>query len=156
MKHNLKKPIRILSWTCIAMLAVLLVFQFIPFWEVDGQSLSIASYIWFPVDHEDLTMQLKATIGQNYNILSIVASHATILLLGIAGVIMGIWKTDGVGAPLCALLSGIMGTCGYYGRVAYQLGSNWRLHGVVSIVLLIVAVVTVGLKLMEYLQHRKH
>lgn len=139
-----KKPsVSMLNLVSAALMLVLLILQFTPFWHFDGeseQSSSIQSYVWFPEDHKELDSYLSESCGVDYSLNSIVAMPVLVLVLGAVGVVLCIMKGRHWATALLPAACGLVGTWGYLSRAAYHLGSGWGFHLVLCIAVLILGV----------------
>ncbi len=136
------KKSQIFNYVCIALMAALLVLQFMPFWNYDGVSTSIQSYIWFPAENAQLTAYLTAQLGESYTINNIIWPPILTLVALVVGVIICLWKSDEEWTALIPLAGGLIGAWGYLTTPAYQLGANWVLHLLVCIAIVVMAVLT--------------
>lgn len=134
------KKTQICNYVCIALMAVLLVLQFIPFWSYDGMSTSIQSYIWFPTENAQLTAYLTAQLGEAYTINNIVWMPILVLVAAAVGVIICFLKSDEALTALIPLVCGLIGTWGYLAKPAFQLGGNWMFHLLVCIAMILMSV----------------
>lgn len=128
---------------CAVLLAVLLVFQFVPFWNIgeETENVSIGSYIWFPEDHKDVKSYLSEQTGEDCSADNLLAMPMIVLFAGIAGIILGFVKRESILGSLVAALVGGAGMWGYLAKPAFQLGANWQLHLAISALVLIAAVI---------------
>jgi len=139
MKTNRISTTQIASFICAALSLMIVILQFTPFWQVDGGAVSIASYIWFPTDNQELTTHLTGVLGDDYTINSIVLMPILQLVLGVGSVVLCLMKSD---SPLVALIPAVAGTVGIWGflsKPAYRLGGNWVFQLIVCIVLTVIA-----------------
>ena len=131
---------QIANFICAALSLLIIILQFTPFWNFDGGSLSISSYIWFPSDHTDLTAYLTAELRNDYSINSIVAMPILVLVGGAAGAALCVIKSKTPYTLLIPAFVGAVGAWGFLTKPAYQLGGNWVLQLIICIVLLVFAV----------------
>ena len=136
------KKSQICNYVNVALMAFMLLLQFLPFWKLDGGSKSIQSYIWFPTDNSHVTSYLTSQLGDTYNINNIIWVPIIILVAAAVGIIMSIWKSDYPIVSLIPMVCGLVGAWGYMAKPALQLGSNWMLHLIVCIGMVLVSVLT--------------
>lgn len=147
-----KVSVSMLNLVSAALLIVLLVLQFTPFWHFDGeteQSSSIQSYVWFPDDHKELDSYLTEACGENYSLNSIVAMPVLVLALGAVGVVLCAVKSNRWQVSMLPAACGLVGAWGYLSRAAYHLGSGWGFHLVLCIAVTILAAAAIALGLRE-------
>lgn len=127
---------------CAALMVVLLVLQFTPFWHfMDGEeqaAVSISSYVWFPADYANVDDYLSGTID-DYSINDMLTTPILLQVLCAAGAALCLIRA---GHPLVLILplaAGIAGTIGYLTTPALHMGGNWVLHLLISILLLAAA-----------------
>ena len=140
-----ENKVRICNWICVALMLILMICQFTPFWTVPetGERVSIGAYVAFPQEEADLESYLEDTVGEDYNINGVVLGPVCIIALGAVGIVLCLIKSEN---PLCALLPiavGGVGAWGYLTKAALQLGSGWGLHLALCILTLAAGVVTV-------------
>lgn len=123
----------------IILMGALLVLHFMPFWSYDGMATSIQSYVWFPTDHAALESYISGQIGGSYSINSIVLMPVIVLVTIVIGIIMCIIMSDNLLVGLLPLGCGLVGIWGYLSKAAFQLGTNWSLHLIICIIMVVVA-----------------
>jgi len=132
-----------LSLICAALMFVLLICQFTPFWTVaeTGETVSVSGYVWMPTEHGDLDKQLSAQLGDGYSLNGVVGAPILMLVLSAAGTILCIVKAN---SPFTALLPAACGLSGLIGILctpALRLGSGWVLQLILCAAMLTVAAV---------------
>ena len=128
---------------CVILMVALLILQFTPFWELDGQQISIGGYIWFPTSHEDLTSHFQEAINADFKVDSLVLSSLAQLLLPAAGIGLLIYNRESLYIPVCAAVCGAGTLCSFLFKTAFQQGVHWYLYPVLAVILLIAASVSV-------------
>lgn len=130
MPKDLTQRTKLVHYVCAALLLVLLVMQFTPFWHFGeaGESVSISGYIWFPSDHADLTSYLQQTVGSDFTINAILIPCILMLLLSAAGAAFCVIKPGELLASLFAVACGLSGTIGFLACPALRLGSAWAMQ----------------------------
>ena len=142
MKTNRISTTQIASFICAALSLLIVILQFTPFWQFDGGSVSIASYISFPTDHKEVTDYLTATLGDGYSINQIVVMHVLQLVLGVAGAVLCLMKSSSPLVVLVPAVTGAVGIWGFLSKPAYRLGGNWVFQLIIGIVLTVFAIVS--------------
>jgi len=138
--------VKLCNVVCVILMAVLLILQFTPFWELDGQQISIGGYIWFPTSHEDLTSHFQEAINADFKVDSLVLSSLIQLLLPAVGIGLLIYNRESLCIPICAAVCGVGTAWSFLSKAAFRLGNNWYLYLVLGIVLMLVAVASVYLR----------
>ena len=142
MKTKKYPSVTLCNAVCAILMVVLLILQFTPFWELEGEPTSISSYIWVPSDHADLTTHFEKVISSDYSINSMVMPAILQLVLPVAGIALFLYRKEGIWAGIISVFAGLSGFWAYLGRPAYRLGS-WQAPFAVSVLLLIAGVLTV-------------
>lgn len=142
------KKSKICNITCIILMAVILILQFMPFWSYDGMSTSIQAYIWYPSDHAPLETYLAGEID-GYTINNILIMPILVLVTSVAGIVLCLIKSGEPWSGLLPLVCGIAGLWGYLFKPAYRLGGNWVLHLIVCIALAVVAALRIYFQVKE-------
>lgn len=132
------KKNKICNYVCIALMAILFVLQFMPFWSYDGVSVSIQSYVWFPANHTTLDTYIGSQIS-GYSINDIVWMPVITLVATVGGIILFVKAPDNAYVGIVPLICGIIGTWAYMTKEPLHLGTNWVLHLVVCIAMVVVS-----------------
>ncbi len=136
--------ISVCNMICAVLMVILLVLQFCPFWqfgENQESSASIQGYIWFPTEHGDLETYFEEATGSDYSINSILIPPILTLVLGAAGIVLCLIKSNQIWASIFPIACGAVGIWGYLGKAVFKLGVNWQMHLVICIAMLVVGVV---------------
>lgn len=141
------KKSKICNFICIAFMGLLLILHFMPFWNYDGMSTSIQAYVWFPLDHVQLEEYIVAHVGEHfgetYVVNQIILMPILVLFMAVAGIILCVWKPDNLFASILPLVCGSVGIWGYLCKPVFQLGTNWVLHLVVCIAMIVAAILRI-------------
>ncbi|MBQ8653747.1 MAG: hypothetical protein IJ507_02325 [Clostridia bacterium] len=127
------------SFLCAALLIILVALQFTPFWtygETGENSASIAGYVWFPGDHAALTTHLQSVLGADFTLGSILVSPILMLVLGVIGAVLSVWKAGELLPALISGTCGVAGVAGFLSRQALRLGSGWALQLTLCVLIL--------------------
>lgn len=134
---------KILNLICAALMLVMIVLQFTPFWHfADGEeqlSASVNGYVWFPEDHKDLTKYLQAEVSEDFKVGQIVGAPIVQLVAGAAGIVLCLLRPKNPLVSLLPVIGGAAGVYGYLTHAALQLGSGWGLHLIVAAATLVTA-----------------
>ena len=127
-KSKSSNPVSIFNFLCAALMAIVTILWFVPFWECDGTSVSMFQYIGMPEDHSDLTQYIASQVGAGYAIGDIVGPTALQLVFGVIAVCLCVGKSEKMVGLLFTLVSGACGTWGFLTKAAYKLGSLWGIY----------------------------
>lgn len=138
-----------LNLLCAALMLLLLVLQFTPFFTCagTGETVSIQEYVWFPTEHTALEKEIKASIP-DHAIDEMVVMPLIVLLCGAAGAVIGLIKSDRIWCSLLSVLCGLAGVWGYLTNLAFHLVSSWSLHLILSVLIALLGccAVYIGIK----------
>lgn len=140
---------KICNYLCIAMMAILLILQFTPFWSFDGGNASIQSYIWFPDDYKPLTEMMQTEFGKDYNIGELVFPMVAILLTTAAGIVLSIIKSDNPAVKIIPIAGTLIGIYGFLSKPDLRLGSTWVIQLILCIAVIATAALTIFYNLKE-------
>lgn len=138
---KLKNPVKTVNWICALLMAILLILQFTPFWNVDGEGISLLGYWGFPDDHSNLTSWLDDTLG-GFNINEIVFWILFVVILCVAGLIVCMKNSDKHMALLLPAGVGLLGILFCICEPSFRLGQMWVLHLILYLALLALSVVS--------------
>lgn len=145
MLQSLRGKIRFLNFVNMALVSCLLILQFTPFWHYSGKTTTINGYVWLNPGDTEITKWFASQLGTTPEINSIVMSSVLILLSGIVSVILCI-KFSKVGQiAIAPAICGIVRLYTYLAKPVFKLGSNWWLHLILSIAILLIAITTLVL-----------
>ena len=131
---------------CAVLIALVLVLQFVPFWQHETGSASINAYVWLPSSHSETTALLKGALGEDFTVGAMVSGPAAELVCGIVGLVLCLFCQKSIFAPLMATATGVVGTVAYLATPALQLGACWGGHLVACLLLAAVGAVTIWWK----------
>ena len=140
----MKKKLRNTKWIGIAvavLMFILVILQFVPFWRYQGESLSIAGYIWRPYEHSEFTSLFKSYFGKEFKVSLMFAMPMVITLLAnTVGTVFCAIKHSSKAVYLLPIVSAVSGLYGYWAAPAFQLGSSWIIHLVLYVLMMAVGV----------------
>lgn len=143
MKIKKYPSVALCNAACAILMVALLILQFTPFWELDGQQISIGGYIWFPTDHEDLTTHFREVVAPDFKVDSLVLSSLIQLLLPAAGIALLLYDKESIYIPICSAVCGIGLLWSYLSKPVFRLGSSWMIYPVLSAILLLSALIAI-------------
>lgn len=127
---------------------LLLVTQFLPFWECSGCEdgvASISDYVWFPEHHKDITNNImKDLYGQKFEVSQVVLTPVLILACSVLGIFFCIKNAHKPLFAIIPLIGGGAGVFGYLTTPGLQAGQNWIIHLVASALVLVCALVVLS------------
>lgn len=141
------KKSKICNIICIVFMGIILVLQFMPFWNYGGMTTSIQNYIWNPLSHTELGEFIAGHVGADYIIDQIIMMPIIVLFSAVAGIIVCIWKSDNLFTAFLPLLCGGAGIWGYLCKPAFRLGANWGIHLAICIIIFAAAILKIVFKL---------
>lgn len=139
MPKDTQSQTKLVHYVCAALLLILLVMQFTPFWhygEAGDVATSISGYIWFPGNHADLTSYLQATISEDFIINDILIFCILMLVLSAVGLVLCAMKPGTLLAALLPTACGLSGVIGFLAEPALRLGSTWGLMFLLCLLML--------------------
>lgn len=146
----MNNQIRSTKWIGIAvsvLMLALVVLQFVPFWRYQGESLSIAGYVWRPYEHSEFTSLFKSYFGKSFKVSLFFALPMAITLIANAiGTVLCFLKQDSTALYLLPVVSAMIGIYGFLSAPAYQLGSSWIVHLILNILMLITGVLGLAIR----------
>lgn len=138
---------RTMSVLCAAVLLVMIVLQFVPYWnfatEAGDAACSVNGYVWLPDQHEDLTAYLQGQLGADFTVDRVYAMPAIQLVTGVLGIAFALLKPALPVGGICACACGIAGLWGYLTNPALRLGGGWALHLIVSALVIAAGVLSI-------------
>lgn len=127
---------------CAFLMVVLIVLQFVPFWELDGQRVSICGYIWLPLDYAELTAHFTEAVNPDFTVDSLVLSSLLQLVVPATGIALFLYNRESVIVPYCTAAAGLVGVWPFLSKSVFRLGMNWQIHFTFATALLVAAVIT--------------
>lgn len=154
MIKNFNNYKQICNVVCAVLALVLFLAMFLPFWVFAEQEIdaSIADYLWFPTDLENLEDMMKDWTGLTKKADFVAMKNDMVLplffsfvLSAVAFVIGGIIKRRTIVAPLMGAVSGVWMTVALLTQTVFSYGQNFGLVVAVAAVTGVVCVATLGL-----------
>lgn len=140
MKKLKENTVKTGNLLCALLMALLVVLQFVPFWNVEGEGISTMGYLGFPDDHSNLSSWLNSGIAGGFNINEIVGWVFFGTVACIAGTVLCIKFREHKAAALMTGIAAVLGILFCIMEPAFRMGSVWVLHLVLYILLLGLAV----------------
>ena len=126
MKKN--NMIQICNWATAALLLVMVVMQFLPFWG----DVSIQSFIWLPEENKELMKTVTAQIP-DFDMNDIALLPFIIMVGGAFGVYKCIFDSKNVWSGLLPLICGVCGLIAYLGHPVYAMGEGMIMNLVLAV-----------------------
>ena len=132
----------IIRWSSIVLMLVIIVLQFLPFWNIDGKSISVASYVWWPEKNAELTTFMRTELGNpQFDVRNILNQAFFQLVSAGFGIFWYLTKKDSPMIAVVPFICAILGITAYLFNPPYRYGGNWILQLVINVVLLALAVI---------------
>lgn len=148
MKNLPIRSLRPIKYLCALLLLVMIATQFLPFWSVEGQSVSISSYVWVPENYKSLTAGLRDQVGnEDFTAGDLVLTNLGIMLLSIAGIVFCLSAADKFWPLLISAAAGLVAIFGYSSQTALHFGGYWGMHLIPAALVLALSVCGVVLVL---------
>jgi len=135
---------------CAAIMLVMVILHFVPFWTVNGVTDSIASLTWWPLEHTELQAYLSQTAGTDFSINSFVWLPILQLVFAFLGAAACIFFSHYTVTAIIPLGVGILGIYSYLTNPFLQLGSGWVFHLIAAVLLLLVSLCTIAIGFMRH------
>ena len=126
--EKFKNPQALLKIVGILLLIVIAVVQFMPYWQMEDEAASINGYVWFPNNHKDVTKYLKAEVGAEVNIYTIIPAPIVSLVFAALAIAAFLKFPKLPLSAVCGLIVGIVGLWNYLTCPAYPLGGSYTLQ----------------------------
>ncbi len=148
MKKNTVSYARIFNYVCVVLMLLLLVTQFLPFWNCagceDGMA-SVSDYVWFPNRHKDITNNImKDLYGKTFVVSQVVNAPLLILFGCVLGIILCIKNAHKPLTAIIPLIVGGAGVIGYLTTPGLQVGQNWIVHVIAAALVMVCALVSLS------------
>lgn len=129
----------LLNYLLAVLMLLMIILQFTPFWHYNGESSSISRYIWLDTSNTQLSSWLGSQIGKQVKVDDILAVPVLLLVVGAVGTVFCVVQASNPFMAIFPAVCGALGILGYLINPVFRLGSNWILHFVLFIVMLLVA-----------------
>jgi len=135
------KTLKTCSILCAALMLVLILFHWMPFWTVNGESISLQEYVWNCTEHGEVTKYLESVDAQ-FGINDFVTLPLFVFVAAVVGTVFCLAKPRSHWASILPAISGLLGVIAYLTDPALQAGALWVLHLLLCIAILALSVVT--------------
>ena len=109
---------------CALSMVLLLIFQFLPFWNTGTDAVSISQYIWFPSDHTDVTALISPFAQAQHPINDFVTPCVLVLLLSAVAAVTYLFSRRNILVPACTLGGSLAGIWCCL-KATFRLGNLW-------------------------------
>ena len=82
MKTKQTTPLKYARFGAALCSLILVIMEFLPYWESEGKSVSIAQYQWIPKSYKPLTKALQEIFGKDYSLNSLGGWSIAVLVFG--------------------------------------------------------------------------
>ena len=142
MQTNKDKLDVIIRWGSIALMLVIIVLQFFPFWNVDGKSISVAAYMWWPEKNAELTTFMRTELANpQFDVRNILNAAFFQLASAGFGIYWYLTKKNNPAIVVVPIVCAVFGITAYLFNPAYRYGGNWVIQLVINVVLLVLSVI---------------
>ena len=141
---TLKNKTVLTNMVCALLMIVLLVLQFLPYWQYaeDGGSCSISGYVWFPTDHKELESWISAQV-EGYDLNGFVGAALLVFGLAVTGTAFCLFQRRNGWPSVLVTACGAAGMIVYLCNGALRLGSVWLVHLLVCAAVLALGIYSV-------------
>ena len=136
MKQN---TLRLCSILCAVLMLALLLCQLMPFWTLNGETISLQEYIWFCSEHAEVSAYLTG-IDAQFNVNNFVTGPIIVLVVAVVGFFGCLIKPKKIWGSIASAICGLVGVFIYLTDAALQSGSFWILHLLLCVAVLALAV----------------
>ena len=143
MKISVKNPVKTVNLLCAAVMILLVLMQFLPFWTVEDTGVSVMGYMGFPDDHSNLTSWLDDTVSGGFVINNLVGWFFFTTALSIVGSVLCIRYREKSLIALLPAACGIVGILYCASEPAFRLGQGWILQLLLYCLLLVLPVLSI-------------
>jgi len=141
---------------CAVLLLALVVTQFLPFWTADEDSSSISGLLWLANSHKGVNTMIVKSMGGALTLSNFAWAPALVLVLSVLGIVLCALRFKAaILVALVALLSGLVGMYQYLAMPIFQIGANWTLHLVASILVVVGALASLALVILAKIKKAK-
>lgn len=130
MKNNKTIVARVLGIVCALLMLAVVVFQFLPAWQLDEESMSIAEYTWFPYEtskwhpnnYNDFNKFFRAELEDDLvSAGDIAGGHALILICSLFGAVLCAVRGTKKLSYIVGAVAGLIGVWEYMMQPLYVL-----------------------------------
>ena len=150
---------QISSYICIVLMLLLLVTQFLPFFECPGcesGTTSVSDYVWFPDHHKEITKGvMKDLYGREYEVAQVILPNIAILVSCVLGIIFILKSGANPWISPIPFAGSAIAVFGYLTTIGLQIGQNWILHLGAAALVLICSLVTLSEPIVKLIKKAK-
>lgn len=132
---------RICCFLCVALMLALILIQFVPYWTLEEESVSMAELIWFPKEHSDFTKYFKKEIVKDFKMNGLVPMPILSMAAAGIGIVVCLFKNKSWGSALLPLISGGAMAYALMNHPVQKIGIHCNTFLILSIVTVVVAAV---------------
>ncbi len=153
---NTDKLSRIICIAAAAMMLIMLVVQFLPFWSANEDTVSVMGYVALPKAHTGINKffqnMFKTDFGIKFSMKYIYPMPVVVFFSCILGIFMCVKTYGKFLSFVLPTVAGIYGAQGYLLNIVFRYGMNWQLHLIVCILLSVVGIGGMLVSVMPMLQ----
>ena len=134
-------PSILLGIASSVVMLVLIILHFIPYWYYQGESVSLAAYLWRPYEHTAFTTVFRSYFGKGFKISLLFARPLALTLAANAvGTVLCAIKSAHRAVWLIPVISGILGLYAFLCHPAYRLSGLWLPHVILYALVLVLGI----------------
>ena len=151
------------NYISVALMVILLVTQFLPFWTADkcekcpDGTTSISEYVWFPDDHKDITTMMKGRdlYGKDFVVGDIVLTTVIIVAATILSLYFCLRYAYKPMMGIFPFLGGLGAVFGYLTQPGLQIGNLWFVHLAVAALAMICGGTAISQLVVNFVRRKK-
>ena len=151
------------NYISVALMVILLVTQFLPFWTADkcekcpDGTTSISEYVWFPDDHKDITTMMKGRdlYGKDFVVGDIVLTTVIIVAATILSLYFCLRYAYKPMMGIFPFLGGLGAVFGYLTQPGLQIGNLWFVHLAVGALAMICGGTAISQLVVNFVRRKK-
>lgn len=133
---------RICCFVCVALMLAMIILQFVPYWTVGEETVSMEEMIWTCKHHKEITNYWKKNVMKDFTMNSLVGFPIFSLLTGVAGIAFCLIRSKKWSSAIFPLASGYFMIRAMEHPVQ-QTGAHYGLLQILGIVTVVVALVCI-------------
>ncbi len=135
------RPSSLTGFAVSILMLALVILHFIPYWRYQGESVSLAAYLWRPYEHTAFTTVFRSYFGKGFKVSLLFALPLALTLAANAvGTVLCTLKSGHRAVWLVPVISAILGLYGFLSAPAYRLSGLWLLHVILYALMLVLGI----------------
>lgn len=125
----MKKTCSVTTWIGIsvsALMLILVVLQFLPYWSYQGETVSLAGFVWRPYAHSTFTSLFRSYFGKQFRITLLFGlPMALTLIANLVGSVLCVVRSAQPAAYYVPTICGALGIYALLTKEPYRLSGLW-------------------------------